>query len=165
MQPSDAAPAVSGPAGGAPPASDRAGRWVRPSEAARLLGVSERTVRRRVASGQYPAERAGRNARILLPAELVGEAAGEGAAARQDPTVRALVTVLDALKDALAAERARTQRLEERLEHLEDERTRLLLRLGREAAHSPADGAGAAPLPEPRPVDDPVRPAIDAPPA
>lgn len=123
------------------------GRWVRPSEAARLLGVSERTVRRRVASGQYRAERNGRNARILLPAELLSSAGEIPADGSPDPTMRALVAVVGALQEALAAERARTQRLELRLEHLEDERARLLLQVGRPGR--PAAGGASAPAHDP----------------
>lgn len=127
------------------PAEGRAGRWLRPAEAARLLGVSERTVRRRVASGQYPVERNGRDARIQIPAELLEGVAGDPADGPRDLTMQALVVAVDALKDALAAERARTQRFEARLEELEDERTRLLAQLRRPTTvRSTTDGGAAA---------------------
>lgn len=99
---------------------EQAGAWLPVMEAARRLGVSERTLRRHIRQSRYQIQREGRRVRVFLP----GMAAHGSASPAQDAPGLASVlqTALETLASALEAERARTNRLEARLRALEDER-------------------------------------------
>jgi len=101
-----------------------AGRWLPFAVSARRLGVSERTLRRHIADGRYQVRHEGRRAAVFLPGEVLAEQVAE-------PTSQgelALVHAIEALSAALAAERTRSERLEQRLMALDEERLALIER-------------------------------------
>ncbi len=103
-----------------PLASPDAGQWLRPMQAAETLGVSDRTLRRYVASGRYQARRSDGALHVFVPA---GDASRRSSPALMQGAIGQAVL---ALHEALTAERTRTHELEVRLRELETIRLQLV---------------------------------------
>lgn len=111
------------------PRGQEEGSWLPFAIAARRLGASERTLRRHIAEGRYVVRHDGRRVAVFVPAaQLMAHAAEPGQAGET-----ALVHAIEALSAALEAERARSDRLEERLRSLEFERSTLVAQQARPA--------------------------------
>lgn len=90
------------------PPAPMVGAWLPFAEAARALGMAERTLRRHVAAGGCAVRRQGRRVSVF-----VEEAARPVAA--PEPAAAALARAVEALAAALDAERARGDRLAARV--------------------------------------------------
>lgn len=111
------------------PRDQAEGSWLPFAICARRLGVSERTLRRHITEGRYRVRHDGRRVAVFVPADLLAAHAADPAHAGET----ALVHAIEALSTALEAERARSDRLEERLRQLEGERAALVARQARAA--------------------------------
>ena len=97
--------------------ADEAGRWVRAADAARILNVSERTVRRWATEGRLRVDRSVRPYLVMVT--------GQMADVRRQPT-----GVADAMATELEGLRAENDRLRERIRELVQERDYLRMLAG-----------------------------------